>query len=174
MDFLNLFMQAGGIKKARFLYIDLIKKNHPDKGGSVELCQLINAAFDKFLKTYTPPEQETEQETEQAKSPFNDYKDFSEVSDISSVLRCKIMAVAHLDGIDIELCGSWLWLTGDTKKYAKILKAAGFWFSPKKCAWYFHEGKFSHFKFKGMQELDLDDIRERHGSYRYKKEGVLK
>ena len=33
--------------------------------------------------------------------------------------------IIHLDGIEIELCGRWLWISGNTYKHKQILKEAG-------------------------------------------------
>lgn len=29
--------------------------------------------------------------------------------------------------LSIEVCGSWIWVSGDTKPHAKLLKELGFW-----------------------------------------------
>ena len=39
--------------------------------------------------------------------------------------RTIIELLLKLDGITVELCGSWLWLSGETKQHKDALKAAG-------------------------------------------------
>lgn len=43
-----------------------------------------------------------------------------------------ISQTEHLTILSIEVCGSWLWISGDTKPNKDVLKAAGLWYAPKK------------------------------------------
>ena len=40
------------------------------------------------------------------------------------------------EGIEIEVCGSWVWVSGDTKPHKERLKALGFCWHSKKHCWY--------------------------------------
>lgn len=66
-----------------------------------------------------------------------------------------------LAGISIEVCGAWVWVTGDTKDHKDTLKAAGYWWAPKKTAWYFRPPDH---KSRNKGEWDLDKIRDTYGS----------
>jgi hypothetical protein len=62
-------------------------------------------------------------------------------------------------GLEVELCGLWVWVTGDTKPHKEELKAAGFKWSPNKTAWY----------YPGVPSFNrtprtMDDIRSMYGS----------
>lgn len=48
-------------------------------------------------------------------------------------LRNQVVAL----GLPCELLGKWLWVTGDTLKHSRELKALGFKWSRKQQAWYF-------------------------------------
>ncbi len=67
-------------------------------------------------------------------------------------------------GIEVELCGSWVWITGNTKAHKDELKKLGFRWSSNKAAWYFHYGPYHRWSKKGMS---LDDIREMYGSEKF-------
>jgi hypothetical protein len=69
--------------------------------------------------------------------------------------------VIGLAGITIEVCGAWVWLTGNTKPHKDTLKAAGFWWAHKKAAWYFRP---SDYKSRNKSDWDLDKIRDTYGS----------
>lgn len=75
-----------------------------------------------------------------------------------------IEALLHIPGLMIELCGSWLWVTGNTKDVKEQLKTLGFRYSPKKYAWYYHEGEYHK---KGKGEKSLADIRAMYGSEQF-------
>ena len=81
-------------------------------------------------------------------------------------------AIAHLlhsVGLDLEICGAWLWVTGETKAHREHIKAFEsdtankFRWHSKKLAWYFAPNDFKgRRKFRG--NVAMDDIRDRYGS----------
>lgn len=76
----------------------------------------------------------------------------------------------RLDGLEIELCGSWLWISGDTKRHKEALgrEGAGCRWSSTKKMWYWHheeEGRRWHKRDYSMQE-----IRSKYGSSRIQRE----
>lgn len=72
------------------------------------------------------------------------------------------------EGIEIEVCGSWVWVTGDTKPHKEELKALSFRWSSNKSAWYFHRDGY---KKRSKKSLTLDEIRGYYGSEKIEKEG---
>jgi len=64
-------------------------------------------------------------------------------------------------GLDIEVCGAWVWLHGDTRPHKDIIKAAGFRWAPKKTLWYYRPADY---KSNGRGKFSMEEIRERHGS----------
>jgi hypothetical protein len=118
-------------------------KYHPDKGGSTEMMQAVNQAYET-LKDYTG-----------ALDGGDD--------NYSDALNDAINAIINLKGIDIEICGAWVWVTGDTKPHAKALgkNGAGFFYASKKQSWYFRP---SDWKSSARGNFSMDDIRARHGS----------
>jgi len=67
-----------------------------------------------------------------------------------------------LPGLHLEICGSWLWITGATYENRKALKAIGCGYSHKKQSWYFHEDEYRKLS---NREWQLSEIRDRFGSY---------
>lgn len=80
-------------------------------------------------------------------------------------LRSKLQEIIMLPNILIEICGSWLWLTGDTKTHKETLKKCNFFWSNTKGAWYWRAEDKKSFNRKPMA---LEDIRARYGSFAYR------
>jgi len=66
-------------------------------------------------------------------------------------------------GVNIEVCGAWIWVTGNTKPYKDTLgkNGLGFFWASKKQAWYFRPDDWKSASRGGWS---LDTIREKHGS----------
>ena len=75
-----------------------------------------------------------------------------------------IDTLVRLHGVHVELCGSWIWVSGNTKKYRDILKGLHFKWAFKKQAWYYHTEPY---RKKSHRELTLEEIREMFGSQSY-------
>lgn len=52
----------------------------------------------------------------------------------------KIEKLIKLEGITIELVGSWYWIAGETKKHKDTIKTTGARYSAKRKKWYYYEG----------------------------------
>lgn len=75
-----------------------------------------------------------------------------------------IEKLLHMPGLVIELCGSWLWVTGNTKEHKEELKELGFKYSPNKYAWYYHSEPYHK---RGKSKKSMEDIRSMYGSQKY-------
>lgn len=65
------------------------------------------------------------------------------------------------NGIKIEICGSWIWVSGNTYANKHRLKDAEFKYSKNKGMWYWHNG--TSYRKRG-RELSIDKIRACFGS----------
>ena len=64
-------------------------------------------------------------------------------------------------GLKIEICGTWVWVSGNTKVHKEKLKAAKFIWSSKKTCWYFRaEG----YKSRNHKTWSMEKIQEVYGS----------
>jgi len=128
------------------MYRHLSSKYHPDRNpAGLEMMKLINNAY-QSLSDYQPT------------MNVNDCIDDEEIA-LSEELNNALNAVINL-GLTIEICGSWIWVSGDTKPHKDILKEAGYKWAPKKLMWSFCGGKRSSSRGK----FSMDDIRSKHGS----------
>lgn len=122
------------------------RQAHPDLGGSNEEMQRVNAEYEKAAERLA--------KGGAADESFESMGDFEEYANVLNTLY-------GLAGIEIELCGTWLWITGSTYAHKDALKAAGCKWSAKKKAWYYHSGEYTR---KGRKGYSMDEIRELHGS----------
>lgn len=131
-------------------YKKLALANHPDRGGNTQNMQDINSEYDKLFEQlknkHTAANGETY--TKETAETINEFKDI-------------INKIINLDGVNIEICGSWIWLTGNTYNYRTVLKELKFRFSNNKKAWYYHNEEYHK---RGKKSFTLDEIRDLYGS----------
>ena len=69
--------------------------------------------------------------------------------------------IIHFENCKIEIIGTWIWVSGNTREYKDQLKELHFTWSKNKAAWNFHSEPF---KKKSRNSLDFDTIRNFYGS----------
>ncbi len=144
----NYFEGIHNENDAKARYKELAKKFHPDLGGCVEKMKIINLQYEKVLSGVYQKAGKSITEIE-------------ELLKKSQRLAEKIYEIINCVGIVVEICGNWIWITGDTKLVKDTLKEAGFFWASKKLAWYWRAEE-SASKHRG-KVLSLDQIREKHG-----------
>ena len=137
-EILKEFQNVEGINEAKKIYKQLAKKLHPDVGGDEESFKLLNAIYTDLIehKIYFS----------------NDFKIDIELEKIISL-------ILHFENITIELVGSWIWISGDTKEIKDKLKELGFKWASKKKMWFYGE-----MKGRNPQEKSIDEIKAKYGS----------
>ena len=138
-EILKEFQNVEGINEAKKIYKTLAKKLHPDMdGGDEESFKLLNAIYTDLIehKIYFS----------------NDFKIDVELEKIISL-------ILHFENITIELVGSWVWVSGDTKEIKEKLKELGFKWASKKKMWFYGE-----MKGRNPQEKSMEEIKSKYGS----------
>lgn len=135
-------------KEIKDRYKELAKKHHPDLGGDAEIMKAINDQYEKVLNGAYQFAGKSITEIEELLG-----KDIA--------LAQALFSVSGMNGLEIEICGQWLWITGNTKEHKEKLKECKFMWSKNKGAWYWRaEGKRSYCR----NPLSLDLIRYKYGS----------
>ena len=71
--------------------------------------------------------------------------------------------------LTVEIVGSWIWITVDTRPRRAELREAGLFFQRAKSAWFWKPaGKPT----RGKQAMSWEHIRTKYGSYQLQDEGV--
>ena len=70
--------------------------------------------------------------------------------------------------VKIELCGSWLWISGDTKPHKDNLKRIGCRWSNNKKQWYWRPPGSGRAWFRSSNEYSMEQIRSDYGSVEIK------
>lgn len=155
------FETCNTLEEAKTLYKSLARKHHPDMGGERRTMQEINARYAEFCANFAKAggyRRQQDAHAEDRKSAA----DFHDLEEVAEVLRVKIEFALNLDGVEVELMGFWIWLTGNTKAHKEAIKAQGFKWAKHKEAW-FYAGVPSF----NRKEKSLDEIRSMHGSQRF-------
>ena len=143
------FKDIHTLDELRTMYRKLALLHHPDRGGSTADMQEINNEYDILSKRLI-----------NSNTTFSEgRKSWEEF--VSSEIRNKLNEIIFLEDIIIEIIGSWIWVTGNTRAVKEQLKLHGFKFSPNKLAWYWQSGDYHKLSKK---QFSLDDLRVMFGS----------
>lgn len=145
------FLGILDIEAAKVRFRELAKQYHPDCGGSVEIMKEINSQYDEVLQGHFQREGKSITEIEKL------LKDSQEV-------RNKLCEIINFPGVVVELCGEWIWVSGETKVIKETLKTAGFLWSRPKSSWYWRPETHRSFKRFKREALEMDVIRVKYGS----------
>ncbi len=138
------------LEELKKMYHKLAIKFHPDCGGTDEAMKAINAEYERLFAQvknvhHNKDGATYEKATEETPDQFKDI----------------ISKLIHMQGITIEIIGSFVWLSGNTKTYKDQIKALGFKWSQNKTAWYLAP---KGYKRHGKGTYTMSDIRGMYGS----------
>lgn len=123
------------------------KKYHPDTNpAGLEMMKMVNAARDALADF---------------KGDARDHQDTPQ--NYGEAINEALNAIFDIPGLDIEICGSWVWVGGNTKPHKETFKAAGYRWGAQKGRWYFRPDGW---KSSARGNWSMDQIRDFHGSRR--------
>ena len=155
---MTYFNNIHSLEELRKEYKRLVKLNHPDNGGNEETIKAINAEYDKMFDRLKDADTSTNNNSKTA----NRYN-----KDIDAAIREAINRIIHLEGIQIDLVGTWVWVFGNSYPVKDQLKAAGFRYSGNRKAWYWHSNEE---KKKGASKRSMDELKAFYGCQTVEKE----
>ena len=148
LSVLNLQKHPVTLEDIKISYRRAAAKYHPDHNpAGLEMMQLINAAYDTLKQAYVDN-----------KINHDDHAD--DIPDYGEAFNTVLNTIRGLE-LDIEICGSWIWVSGDTRPHKEVLKSAHFLWSPHKQRWYFRP---EHYKSRNRQSWKMEKIRSVYGS----------
>ena len=155
-----MFENITNLDDLRKAYRAASMKAHPDHGGSNEAMQDVNASYEIRFNQL-----KNEQNRRADADPTGKTR---RVNETPEQFRAVLEALLKIDGIIIELCGSWVWVSGETREHKDEIKAAGCFWAKKKGMWYWRCAKDAH---HGKSHASMADIRRKYGSERITSDG---
>ena len=168
---MQYFKECTTHEEAKKLYRELVKEHHPDAGGDLRTMQEINAQYAKFQAGTAKENAYTRQREAHAQNKKS-AADFHSMDEVEKKIEQAILFAVGLSGVDVELMGLWVWLSGNTKEHKETIKAWNTanpeikfrWLNNKK-AW-----AFAGVPSFGRKGSTLDEIRDTYGSTSFTKE----
>ena len=143
------FRDCKTAEEGKALYHTLAKKYHADNNGDENILKEINVEFKTWWKEFKNIHQTTEGHTYTKENNEN----IEAFMDILSKL-------SRHQGLKVDLCGSWLWISGNTFPVRESLKAYGCQWSVSKKKWFWA----ADVKQKaGRGHYSEEQITRRHG-----------
>lgn len=149
-----LGIKAGVVsfQACKMAYRKLSMKFHPDRdGGSNEMMSALNQAW-QSVQAHDFDREPVQQSERNAEAALN----------LADDMAAAIQSIKTFVGVEIEVCGTWLWVGGNTKPYAKLFGENNFKWSPKKVKWYWRPEYQKSWRFTG--NATMKHIRETYGS----------
>ena len=135
-------------------YRKLAKKYHPDLNpDGAEIMKAVNSAVDLLRQAL-------------GKWSIRSFANDGTPS-IDEALAAIYAKLRHLPGINLEVCGGWLWVTGETYPVRNQIKAEGLRFSSNKKAWYWHPDGYHK---RSKRSFSMHEVRNMWGSEDLKSE----
>ena len=135
-------------------------KLHPDNGGDSEQFKAMQAEFTKLFNVLKNVHLKKDGTTWEATGDKVTKETPEQFMDI-------IEKLMFIPDITVEICGSWIWVGGDTKGIKEMLKELGFKFSGNKKMWYYQNDGVRRYHKKAWT---IDEIRNAYGSQTYKED----
>ena len=144
------------LEELKQVYKKLALKHHPDCGGDEEVMKAINNEYDLLFEKLKSVHKDKDDVfyTKETGETANEWRDI-----IHQLLSMK------MQGVIIEVIGSFLWVSGNTKPYKEQLgkNGLGMRWSKNKSSWYLSPPGYRKF---GKKKFGMNDIREMYGSER--------
>ena len=145
----QFFKNVNSLDELKKEYRRLVMINHPDHGGDTATMQAINAEHDALFEALKAKHNAEHDEDHQTTETPEEFREIIE-------------ALLRMDGVEVELCGSWLWIGGNTRAHKDDLKAAGCRWSSSKKLWYWRHAEDAHRWHRGRSTIG--QIRTKYGS----------
>jgi hypothetical protein len=134
---------------------------HPDRfGGDLDMMKLVNAAYELLKNTF--PQWKVYCGSGRKAEPIGKAR-------LDELILEMYAKIKDLPGLEVELCGCWLWVSGSIKTHADDLKKAGYQYSTGKNKYY-----WGAVPPKGGRPFSMSKIRSTFGSETLNKENVAR
>jgi curved DNA-binding protein CbpA len=159
----TFFKNCECLEDVKHQYRKLVMQYHPDNNlgrDTLKAMQIINAEYEALFERFKNIHRNAEGDVYQSSSDNKETAaEFAEI----------INKLIHLpETVKVELIGSWIWVSGDTRPYKDYLKELRFKWCSNKKAWAWHKESYK----KRSSKKSLDEIRSLYGSEEIKTKGA--
>lgn len=151
---MKYFTNIRTLDELKVAYRRLAMQHHPDRGGDTATMKAINAEHDEIFEQL--------KRQQNARADADETGRTRHTTETAEEFRDIIVELLKLDGLDIELCGSWLWIGGNTREHKERLKSLGCRWSNNKKLWYWHHPE-EGVKWR-KRKTTMAEIRSKYGS----------
>lgn len=148
---MKYFNNPKTLEELRKQYKQLAKQFHPDLGGSTADMQGINNEYDNLFQLLKNASNKAEQASTSTERDTQYNEAFKDI----------IFKIIHFTDVEIEIIGSWVWVSGNTYEYKTQLKGLNFKWCKNKTAWAWHTDDY---RKRSKQQYSLDDLRNMFGN----------
>jgi hypothetical protein len=147
---MKYFSNCETLNDVKQQYKTLAKQFHPDisKADTTAIMQEINKEYAFVVAKLAKGENLTAEQIDAEILNAEQY-------------RNAVNAIMNLEGINVELCGGWLWVSGNTYQHKAVLKEHGFYFASVKKMWYFRSPDYAT---SCKRSHSMEYIRTKYGS----------
>lgn len=160
---MKYFKGIDNIEDLKAEYRKLAMRYHPDRGGCTATMQAINDEYSRLFERLKDVHKSTRADGPRTYTAEQKTKETPE--DFIRIIN----ELFKLDGLDVELCGRWLWIGGETRQHKDALKSLGCKWSKNKQKWSWHFPEDAAFK-RNRREWNMDEIRGFWGSEKIERE----
>jgi hypothetical protein len=127
---------------------------HPDLHPGLDhmIMGRINNVYDSMTKTLARTNDWNEPATE---------TQYAKAVKVAEEYKAIIIQLLKMEGLIIEICGSWLWVSGETQRHKAALAKIGLKWSSNKSMWYWRPPEYKSYNRK---QWDIARIRSTFGA----------
>jgi len=154
---MNYFTNLSTVGQVKSEYRTLAKLFHPDRGGDTKTMQEINAAYHTKLENLNG---QTSLGTDGKEHTYHYNRD------IEQEVMDKVFDLLKLNmaDVEIEIIGTWVWVSGDTKPHKESIKELGCRWHSKRVRWYWRQSPHYRRTYSG---LAMDELRAMYGNQKF-------
>ena len=143
------FRDCKTAEEGKALYHELVKKHHSDNGGNDGIMAEINDEFTRWWKEFKNIHTAADGNT-YTKETSEDITQFMDILD----------KLSRHQNLKVDICGSWLWISGMTYQIKDSLAAYGCHWSRGKKKWFWAADVL---KKEGKGHLSEAEITRKYG-----------
>lgn len=132
---MRYFQDCNTPAEVKTLYRKLAFQHHPDHGGDTETMKQVNSQYQEALSNLNGYKFKGTDGKERTYR-YNATVEKEAMNKIYELLALK------MQGVTIELIGTWVWIHGNTKPYKEELKGLKCRWHSKRVKWYWHNKNY--------------------------------